>query len=68
MSDSEEKPDEREQQLDAIIAEYYRLEETGKAPDQTEFMARYPEFQQELSEFFADLGMFQHSGRSGSEA
>ena len=40
MSDSEEQPDDREQQLDAIIAEYYRLEEKGEAPDQKEFMAR----------------------------
>ena len=67
MSDSEVQPDDRERQLDAIIAEYYRLEEKGEHPDRTEFIARYPEFQQELSEFFVDLGMFEHSGRSDSD-
>ena len=67
MSDSEVQPDDRERQLDAIIAEYYRLEEKGEHPDRTEFIARYPEFQQELSELFVDLGMFEHSGRSDSD-
>ncbi len=33
MSDSEVQPDDRERQLDAIIAEYYRLEEKGEHPD-----------------------------------
>ena len=67
MTDEHSTRDDRERQLDAIIAEYYRLEEKGGAPDQKEFMARYPDLQQELSEFFADLGMFERSGQSGSE-
>jgi len=36
--------EEREQQLDAIVAEYYRLEEKGEAPDKSLFIARYPDF------------------------
>jgi tetratricopeptide (TPR) repeat protein len=67
MSDNEDKPDDCEQQLDAIIAEYYRSAEKGEAPDPGHFMARYPDFQEELSEFFAHLGMFQHSGSSNEE-
>ena len=51
--------DEREQQLDAIIAEYYRSDETGEAPDQQKFIALHPDFQKELTEFFADLGNLQ---------
>ncbi len=67
LSNSEEKPDDREKQLDTIIAEYYCSAEKGECPDQVHFIARYPDFQQELSEFFADLDMFQHSGRADSE-
>lgn len=67
MSDSENVPDDREQQLDAIIAEYYCLAEKGEAPNHGHFIARYPDFKHELSEFFADLGMFQHSGCSENE-
>jgi len=67
MQDTDQDESERERQLDAIIAEYYRSAENGKAPDQDHFIAQYSNFQQELSEFFADLGMFRQSGRSYSE-
>lgn len=58
MSIENSRPDEREQQLDAIIAAYYRAVEAGECIDQKDFIAKYPEVQTELSEFFADLGMF----------
>jgi serine/threonine protein kinase/WD40 repeat protein len=58
MSVENSTPDEREQQLDAIIAAYYRAVEAGECIDQKDFIAKYPEVQKELSEFFADLGMF----------
>ncbi len=67
MQSDEPSESERERQLDAIIAEYYCSVEKGEAPDQGHFIARYPDYQQELSEFFADLDMFQHSARSDSE-
>ena len=49
--------DDREQQLDAIIAEYYRAEEAGKAPDHNEFIAQHPEFAKELTEFFSNIAI-----------
>ena len=55
MSDSQNSHDQREQQLDAIIAEYYRAEEAGKALDHNEFIAQHPEFTKELTDFFADV-------------
>lgn len=67
MSENEDKPDECEQQLDTIIAEYYRSAEKGEAPDHGHFIARYPDFKEELSEFFAHVGMFQHSERANEE-
>ena len=42
----------RERQLDAIIAAYYRAVETGKCLDQKDFIAKHPEVERELSEFF----------------
>ncbi len=67
MQNSAETNDEHEQQLDAIIAGYYRSIEAGDRIDQKEFISKHPELEKDLNEFFADLGMFQHSGRSGSE-
>ena len=58
MSVEDSTPDEHEQQLDAIIAAYYRAVEAGANVDQKEFISQHPEFQRELSEFFASLGMF----------
>jgi len=61
MTNSEEDLNACGQQLDAIIAQYYYLEEKGETPDHEQFIARYPEHQQALSEFFADLDMFENS-------
>ena len=57
MPDSTDGNDEREQQLDAIIAAYYRAVEAGECVDQKDFIAQHPGVKRELSEFFADLGM-----------
>lgn len=65
MSVEESTSDERDQQLDAIIAAYYRAVEAGECIDQKDFMAKYPEVQKELSEFFADLGMFNAASPRG---
>lgn len=56
MSVEESPPDEREQQLDTIIAAYYRAVEAGASVDQQDIIAKHPEFQRELNEFFADIG------------
>ena len=57
MPDSTDGNEELEQQLDAIIAAYYRAIEAGECVDQKDFIAQHPELQKELGEFFADLGM-----------
>ena len=57
MSDLNLTHDERERQLDAIIAGYYRAVEAGDCVDQKDFIGQHPEVEKELSEFFADLGM-----------
>lgn len=48
--------DSREQQLDALIAEYYQAAERGSPPSAEQFIERHPEFAGELKEFFADFG------------
>ena len=57
MPDSQDNNDQHEHQLDALIAEYYRAEAAGKAPDHNQFIAQHPEFAKELAEFFADVLM-----------
>ena len=61
MVTSVDRNEEHEQQLNAIIAEYYCLEEAGTTPEKQTFVARYPEFRDELNDFFADLEMFPRS-------
>ena len=58
MSDQNLTPDERERQLDAIIAGYYRAVEAGDCVDQKDFIARHPEVQKKLNEFFPDVRVF----------
>ena len=45
MSIEQSTRDEREQQLDAIIAAYYRAIEAGEGVDQNDFIAQHPEVQ-----------------------
>lgn len=54
MQSAEQGESERERQLDAIIAEYYRLSDAGGVADQSEFIRRNPDFALELAEFFSD--------------
>ncbi|MBL8816558.1 MAG: hypothetical protein JNL58_11055 [Planctomyces sp.] len=61
MASSIDRDEEREQQLNAIIAEYYRLEEAGATPGKQKLMARYPEFRDALIDFFTDLESFLQS-------
>ena len=59
MESSESVRSEREQQLDGIIALYYRAADNGKHADQNLFIAEYPDFEKELREFFADVNTMQ---------
>lgn len=63
MPDSPDSHDQRELQLDTIVAEYYRAEAAGQAPDHNEFIAQHPEFAKELAEFFADVVMLHDQDR-----
>ena len=65
MPDSQNSHDQHEQQLDAIVAEYYRAEEAGQAPDHNEFIAQHAEFATELAEFFSDIGILQDANIQG---
>ena len=44
MEDVKVGPDERERQLDGIIAKYRRAVETGEVTNQRNFLVRYPEY------------------------
>ena len=43
---------DRDQQLEAVIADYIRACETGTAPNRSEILKRHPEFADELRQFF----------------
>ncbi len=64
MTDQNPTRDHREQQLDAIIAGYYRELEQGSYPDHTEWLSRYPEFESELRGFLADIALMPRPGES----
>ena len=63
MTDEHSTRDDRERQLDAIIAGYYRAVEAGDCIDQKDFIAQHPEVQKELSEFFPDVRVFARQER-----
>ena len=50
--DRDDSPD-REKRLNQAIAEYLQAAESGRAPDRRRWLARHPQFAQELAEFFA---------------
>ena len=43
---------DRDQQLEAVIADYIRACETGTAPNRNEILERHPELADELRQFF----------------
>ena len=52
------EPNERERQIDAIIAAYYRAVEGGVCIDQKDFIEKHPDVEKELCEFFRDSRLF----------
>src|SRR4051794_39330113 len=46
--------EDREQQIDQVIAAYLPAIRTGKAPEADDWLSRYPDLASELSEFLAD--------------
>jgi len=59
MPASDQSRSERERQLDVIVARYYRAADAGHPPDQDDFLAQHPDYEQELREFSADLNRMQ---------
>src|SRR5437762_8205249 len=45
---------DREQRLDAILADYFKTASAEHGPDPEALIARYPDLAGELAEFFAD--------------
>ncbi len=45
---------ERERQLDSAIADYLQAVEAGRSPDRRQFLARHPDFADDLISFFAN--------------
>ena len=54
MSVEASDPREREQRLDEAIAAYFEQVDSGRTTTDEEWIERYPEFREELREFFED--------------
>lgn len=55
----------REARLDAAIAAFIRAEEAGSPQNREEWLARYPEFANDLAEFFAERDEFKRLATPG---
>jgi serine/threonine-protein kinase len=51
---------ERDQHLDEVVVAYLEALEAGQTPDPAQWLARYPELQTELRQFFADQDKVRH--------
>src|SRR5436305_2067082 len=50
--------EDRDSQLDEVIASYLEAVESGSAPDRRQWPARYPDLADDLAAFFADEAGF----------
>jgi serine/threonine protein kinase len=62
-----DNPSERDQQLDAAIAAYYRAVEAGNPPDREAFLAEHAELRAELESFLADKAAFERRAAPSDE-
>src|SRR2546422_11548769 len=54
MTDASTQTIDREQRLDAILADYFKTAAEGHGPDPVELIARHSDLAGELADFFAD--------------
>src|SRR5262245_54279558 len=65
MAENENTPSEREQRLDAAIAEYYQALEIGQPLDREAFLAQHADLADELASFLADMAAFERQAGAG---
>jgi eukaryotic-like serine/threonine-protein kinase len=58
MAAEKTTPEDRESQLDDVIASYLEAIEAGETPDRPSWLQRYPHLADELAAFFADEARF----------
>src|SRR5437870_3775429 len=54
---------DREQQLDEVIAAYLAAVRSGEPPELEQWLGRYPELAAELADFFADRAQIERLAR-----
>lgn len=54
MSSQNDEISRDDPRLNQILAEYLQSEEAGESPDEEKLLEQYPEFADQLREFFAD--------------
>src|SRR5262245_32797001 len=54
MINTSEQTTDREQRLDAVLAEYFKTSSTGDGPDPETLIRRHPDLANELTDFFTD--------------
>src|SRR2546421_12466472 len=59
MPDETQAAASEEHALDDVLASYIAGEEAGSAPDRQELLGRYPQFVDDLREFFANRDQMQ---------
>jgi hypothetical protein len=60
---SAEPADDREQQLNDILVDYFDAVEAGRAPDRSSLLGRHPDLADDLAGFFAEYDRVHHAAQ-----